>query len=236
MQKTKPELKIDWATHEAAKYACEKWHYSQCMPTGKTVKIGIWENKKFIGVVIYSYGANNNAAKGFNLSQNECCELTRVSFTDHVTPISRILKISLIFLKKQCPNLKLVFSYSDLTDQGHHGGIYQANGWLYLGERKTSNKGAYYFINGKQIHGRSARAKYGNEKNFPKGWSHVASKTKYLYVKILDTKYILNHKVIKYYPKRVSSVESGTSDFQSEGGGESPTDTLQLKKIKGFNE
>ena len=30
------------------------------------------------------------------------------------------------------------------------------------------------------------------------------------------------------YPKRVSSVVSGTSGYQSEGGGEIPTDTLQL--------
>ncbi len=33
----------------------------------------------------------------------------------------------------------------------------------------------------------------------------------------------------KPYPKRVSSVESGTSEHHSEGGGESPTDTLQLR-------
>jgi hypothetical protein len=31
----KPELKIDWASHEAAKYACENWHYSKCLPAGK---------------------------------------------------------------------------------------------------------------------------------------------------------------------------------------------------------
>jgi hypothetical protein len=231
MQKTKPELKIDWATHEAAKYACENWHYSKCMPAGKTVKIGVWEFNKFIGVVIYSYGANNNAAKSFGVSQYECCELTRVALTNHYTPVSRVLSISIKMLKKVCPKLKVLFSYSDLSDQGHHGGIYQANGWTYLGERKTSNKGAYYLINGKQMHGRSARAKYGNEKNFPKGWSHVASKTKHLYVKILDNDYTLKFK--QYcYPKRASSVESGTSEFHSEGGGESPTDALQFDDFK----
>ena len=28
---SKPVLRIDWATHEAARYACEKWHYSRCV-------------------------------------------------------------------------------------------------------------------------------------------------------------------------------------------------------------
>lgn len=226
----KKNLKLDWATHKAAEFACKNWHYSKCMPAGKTVKIGVWENDIFIGVVIYSYGANNNAAKSFKLTQYECCELTRVALNKHNSQVSRILSISLKLLKKLCPNLKLVFSYSDLSDMGHHGGIYQADNWLYLGERKTSNKGAYYIINGKQIHGRSARAKYGNEINFPKGWSHVPSKTKHLYVKIINDNYTITHNIYKY-PKRVSSVESGTSDDQSERGGESPIDTLQNKEV-----
>ena len=87
MQNTKLDLKLDWASFEAAKYACEKWHYSKCMPTGKTVKIGVWEDGKYIGVVIYSYGANNNAAKSFNLEQSQCCELTRVALTKHQSSV-----------------------------------------------------------------------------------------------------------------------------------------------------
>ena len=49
MSSEKVELKLDWCSYEAAKYACEHWHYSKCMPVGKTVKIGVWENKKYIG-------------------------------------------------------------------------------------------------------------------------------------------------------------------------------------------
>lgn len=229
MKENKPKLLVDWATHDAAKYACEKWHYSKCMPVGKTVKIGAWEDDKFIGVVIFSYGANKDAAKGFGLKQNEVCELTRVSLNNHKTPVSRILAISLKFLKQSNPGIRLVFSYSDVSDQGHHGGIYQANGWTYIGERKTSDKGAYYLIHGRQIHGRAARNKYGSEKNFPAGWQHVKSKTKHLYVKVFDESYKLKFSAMKY-PKRASSVESGTSDFRSEGGGESPTDALQYKQ------
>lgn len=222
---TKTNLKIDWATHEASKYACKNWHYSKCMPVGKTVKIGVWEDQKFIGVVIFSYGANNNAAKSFKLTQYECCELTRIALNKHSTPVSRILSIALKFSKHQSSGIKLVFSYADKTNQNHHGGIYQANGWLYIGERTTSEKDAYYIINGKKIHGRSARAKYGKSSNFPSGWTHSPAETKHLYIKILNNDYKLNFKILKY-PKRASSKDNVVSGFQSEEGGAIPTDAL----------
>jgi hypothetical protein len=52
---------MDWATHAAAVYACRHWHYSGCMPAGKTVKVGAWELGRFIGCVIFGRGANNNS-------------------------------------------------------------------------------------------------------------------------------------------------------------------------------
>lgn len=50
------DLKIDWATYAAAKYACENWHYSKSIPKSKLVKIGAWEDGSFIGVVIFLMG------------------------------------------------------------------------------------------------------------------------------------------------------------------------------------
>ena len=228
----KPKLKIDWATHEAAKYACEHWHYSKCLPTGKLVKVGAWENNKFIGVVLFSYGANNNGAKSFDLNQDQACELTRVALTKHETPVSRILSIAIKHLKKQSPGIKLIFSYADKTNQNHFGTIYQANGWIYLGERKTSDKGAYYIINGKKMHGRSARAKYKSEKYFPKGWKHSPSETKHIYIYILDEEYKLM-KEAKPYPKRASSKDNVASAFHAGEGGAIPTDALQSSNDSG---
>jgi hypothetical protein len=42
----KVDLKVDFCSYEAAKYAVEHWHYSKTMPAGKTVKIGAWEDDK----------------------------------------------------------------------------------------------------------------------------------------------------------------------------------------------
>lgn len=231
----KHKLKLDWATFESAKYACENFHYSKCMPKGKTVKIGVWEDNIFKGVVIYSYGANNNAGKYFGLKQTSLCELTRVALRKHDNSVSRILKISLILLKEKCPGLRLVFSYSDKTNEDHHGGIYQANGWLYLGERTTSDKGAYYKIKGKKMHGRAARAKYGSERNFPGKWEHWPAQTKHLYVKILDKNYCLNY-IVKQYPKRVASIDNDVPSDQLGEGGASPTATLHSPNDKSQNQ
>ena len=144
----KQELKIDWATHEAAKHACEKWHYSKCLPSGKTVKLGAWEHGKFIGVVIFGRGANHNMLKPFGLNQDEGCELVRVALSKHESPVSRIVAVAIRFLKKQSPHLRLIVSYADPCE-GHHGGIYQAGNWVYSG---LSSKAVKVFYNGKWSH------------------------------------------------------------------------------------
>src|SRR2546422_940116 len=70
-------LRLDYCSHEAARYAVMHWHYSRSVPAGKLVKIGVWETGEFIGCLIFSYGANRNLAKSVGLTQMEVCELTR---------------------------------------------------------------------------------------------------------------------------------------------------------------
>lgn len=152
----KVDLKLDWATHKAAKYACENWHYSKCMPVGKLVKVGVWENKKFIGVVLFSRGANNNMLKPFGLGQNEGCELTRIALKKHQTPVSRIMRIAFALLKSLNAGLRIIVSYAD-EEQGHYGGIYQAANWVYSGAVKMDA----CLVDGKKMHRKSIHSKYG---------------------------------------------------------------------------
>ena len=79
----KTNLKISWATFESTKYACLNWHYSKCVPVGKLVKIGAWEDNKFIGVVLFGRGANQHLGKPYNLEQTECVELVRIALNRH---------------------------------------------------------------------------------------------------------------------------------------------------------
>lgn len=121
-QMDKVDLKIDWCSFEAAKYAVLRWHYSKCMPIGKLVKVGIWENKKFIGAVIFGYGNNQYQGNKFGLKQTQICELLRVALTEHRTPVTRIVSIALKMLKQSNHGIRCVVSYAD-PEQGHNGAI-----------------------------------------------------------------------------------------------------------------
>jgi len=46
-------LRLDWCSHAAAKYAVEHWHYSARMPKFKQIYIGAWESGRFIGAIIF---------------------------------------------------------------------------------------------------------------------------------------------------------------------------------------
>lgn len=137
MSSAAPDLRIDWATHEAAVFACERWHYSKSIPVGPMVRVGAWESGRFIGVVLFSHGANNRLVAPYGLTMTEGCELTRVALSQHVAPVSRIVKVAIGFLRRNSPGLRLIVSFADPAF-GHHGGIYQALGWLYSGTSSPS--------------------------------------------------------------------------------------------------
>lgn len=61
-QSVDTSLKLARVSYKAAKYAVEKWHYSRAMPSGKLIKYGVWEDSKFIGVIIFERGANPTMA------------------------------------------------------------------------------------------------------------------------------------------------------------------------------
>lgn len=153
----RPPLKLDWCSHEAARYAAQQWHYSEGLPSGKAVRVGVWEAEQFIGCVIFSRGANNNLGKPWGLKQTEICELTRVALRAHMAPVSQIVAVALRFLRRHCPGLRLVISYADPA-HGHHGGIYQAGGWVYLGSSTPQRE---LRIAGAFLHKRVASAKWG---------------------------------------------------------------------------
>jgi hypothetical protein len=213
---SKLTLKIDWATHEAAKFACLNWHYSKAVPVGKLVKVGAWEDSEYIGAVIFSRGANMNMSKSYDLGQDECVELVRIALKAHKSPVSKICALAIKFLNKQSPGIRLIVSYAD-PEQGHHGGVYQAMNWLYRGE---SAKAIKVFYKGRWAHKKTVDDAGVNQTNLPK--KRVAGKHTYLYP--LDKQ--MTDKIAtlaKPYPKRVKKQDS---EHPSELGGAVPTDTL----------
>lgn len=234
MNQSNIDLKVDYCSYKAAKYAIEHWHYSKKMPVGKSVKFGVWENNKFIDVVFFSRGSCMNLLRPYGLKkQTEGCELTRVALiSNHKTYVSKIIKIAILLVKKNSPNLKLIVSYAD-SKQGHLGKIYQAGNWIYKGISIDT----YIKINGKIYHRRSLGSIYKTssikklKKLFPnQEIKQIKTNAKYCYLYPLTKemkKQILP--LAKPYPKQlsVSSIDGDATCPKVEGGS-SPTGTLQI--------
>jgi hypothetical protein len=233
---SKPELRLDWCSFDAAKYACEHWHYSKSLPQGKTAKIGVWEKGNFIGVIVYGFGANQHLGKAFGLRMTQCIELMRVALKKHETAVSRIIAISLKILLNQFPQIELIISYADV-DQGHHGGIYAASGWIYGGMVQTGGGTPKYLLHGKVVHGRTVHSLYGRGSQ-SLAWlrTHVDPKTEHVFT-LGKHKYFfpisdrMKRQVLslsKPYPKRATSDTVTQQAHQLEEGGSIPTVALNV--------
>jgi hypothetical protein len=238
MSSSRPDLRLDWCSYEAAKFAVERWHYSGKVPNQKTVKVGVWEAGRFVGSVLYGDGANNEMFKPYGLVYAQGAELVRVALRPgHVSAVSRIVAISLRFLRQVCPGIRLVISFAD-PEQGHHGGIYQAGGWIYLGMTQPADE---YLVNGKKMHGRALRSTRSTHrlKNvraanvidwarqaLDPGIRTIRGSSKHRYLMPLDAE--MRARILPLaqpYPKRA---KQATDADPASGGGAAPTRTLQI--------
>lgn len=221
-------LKLDYCSHAAALYAVQHWHYSRSMPVGKTVRVGVWEDGVFIGCVVFARGAAMNLGKPYGLEQTEICELARVALTKHKAPVSRILAIAVKMVRKVF-GVRLIVSFAD-RDQDHHGGIYQACGWVYTGE--TGQHWMFKNKKGEILHPRQVsvdgtRPEFGVVKRVDRisDCVRVRAKGKHRYLFPLCPEVAARLKPLPY-PKRVRSEPATRLSSQTEEGGAAPTRTL----------
>jgi hypothetical protein len=183
-------MRLEKASHKAIKYACLNYHYSKRVPSGLNVAYSVFNDiNEFCGVIVYGYPASPNIVPEFNLENGKILELRRVALNSKHGITSKALGISMKLIKKDCPSLKLLVSYSD-KGQNHFGIIYQATNWYFISESKSS--GFEYFINGKWIHSRHGKGEIKRT---------LAGKRKYVYP--IDKSLIpLCNKLKKGYPKK----------------------------------
>lgn len=226
-------LRLDWCSFDAAKFACTRWHYSRSVPSGKMSRVGVWENDRFIGALIFSRGATPRIGDPYGLTQYEVCELTRVALARHTAPVSRMLAIALRMLRKLSPSLRLIVSYAD-ADQQHTGGIYKATNWVYVGLKNAGAKGAY-IIHGKRVHPRTVGASGGIQslewirQNIDSRAIELKTLGKHKYLMPLDNAMRQQVEPLRLpYPvsQRARSTDSGAPDDQLGGGGANPTRAL----------
>jgi hypothetical protein len=202
-------LRVAPCSYAAAKYAISRWHYSRRMPTSRSAMYGVWEDGTFIGAVVFGWGASGNLGKRYGLAAGQFAELVRVALTRHASPVSQIVAAALAQLKKNNPGLRLVISFADPA-QGHHGGIYQAGNWLYLGRGRSH----VYRINGTIMHPRRSRHLYGESCGQSLQWlrlnvdpaaERIAVASKHRYVYPLDRAMRRQvQKLAKLYPARLA--------------------------------
>lgn len=227
------ELRLDWCSHEAARFACENWHYSKTMPVPPIVAIGVWEDSKYIGCVLFSRGASPDLLRPYGLKNTEGCELTRIALSKHKTPVSRIIRIALKLLSDKDKGLRLVVSFAD-PNHDHHGGIYQAGNWIFSGDSSPSK--SYIDKGGKRWHTRQVsitgqRIQYGQVREVPKPSDCVAITEigKHRYLMPLDDE--MRRKIEplrKPYPKKpcAGSETVTRPPIQAGEGGSIPTPAL----------
>jgi hypothetical protein len=230
----KPSLRIDWCSYDAAKYAVRHWHYSRSLPCSKTARLGVWEDSKFIGVVVFAWGANRHLAGEYRLKMTECVELCRIALDKHSTPVSRIISIAIKMLKREMPGIRLLVSYADLN-QGHEGKIYQASNWLFVG--LTGYEGGIT-LNGKLTHRRTINSKYGTSdiqwlrKCIDPKAARYAGKPKFKYLLPLDQEVTERIKSLsKRYPKTRATSETSDTPGVHPGKGRAAR-TVALQKAK----
>lgn len=161
------KLRIDYCSYEAAIYATKRWHYSRRMPRGKLIRFGVWEDEVFKGTIIYSRGTAPNLGKTFDLTVVQICELTRIALDVHATPVSKMMAVTARILKKT--GLRAIVSYADV-EQEHHGGIYQAANYVYVG---AVTPAPAMVIMGKRMQYRSAQTKYRGGEYITLEWVHA---------------------------------------------------------------
>jgi hypothetical protein len=225
---SRPELRLDWCSHEAAKYAVEHWHYSGKLPMGRSLRVGAWEGGQYSGYVVFSHGANNNLLKPYGLTAHQGCELIRVAMAPwHQWEVSKVVRVALRFLSNGCPNLRLVVSFADPAQQ-HHGGIYQAMGWLYAGMTAGDTE---FYIDGQwrkqRVFRSSEWSKYSgmDYRKLPK--RSTLPKHRYLMPLDPEMRSRVQH-LARPYPKRAGSIASDAAATHADQGGATPTPALSV--------
>jgi len=161
-----------------------------------------------------------NIGAPYNLSTTEVAELVRVALTKHTTPVSRVLSIAVRFLLARSPGLRLIVSYADPVE-GHHGGIYQACGWIYEG---PCDESTLFFHEGRWKHQREVTAGAFGKPNEKQCWQSLPRRKtpgKHKYLLPLDP--AMRGQVAplaKPYPKRAELLRAGKSSSSGPPRGE----------------
>ena len=221
-------------SREAADFDCRAFHYSRCLPAGRALFYGAWEDGRHGGCVVVSRGACANIGRPFSLQQDQVAEVTRIALRPgHLAPVSQVLSVVVRLVRRSNPGLEALISYADQRE-GHHGGVYQAAGWIYLGE---TGREARLFLHGREVHARTVSSRFGTRdvkwlgRHVDAQVRRVDCPPKHKYALGLTAEMRVRLAAMaRTYPKRERSADSGTA-VPTAGGGAHPTRSLQPSDV-----
>jgi len=238
----KPELRLDFCTHQAAHFACRLWHYSKKIPVGKLVKIGVWEEGKFIGAIVFGEGLLGPRSVVYGgVDKFRVAEIVRIALREHRHEVSRMISIAIKLLIKRCPGIELIVAFADRAEN-HHGGIYQASNFAYTGMSEPGRMFRHR-ATGRILHNRAVsvngyRSHFGHVRKVPRhdACDIVASSRKHRYLLPLTPEMrTLIEKMRKPYIKRATSKDNVAPGFHPGEGGVNPTVALQKSPTRKTN-
>jgi hypothetical protein len=135
------------------------FHYSRRMPSAiqhcfalREVGGLFGDTGPVVAGAIFGLGANSRMPK-------QSIELTRLVRKSEVKcNLTQLVSFGLRWIRGNTLTT-FCYSYAD-TAHGHHGGIYQAAGFTYVGQNKPQS--SVFFADGTKPHKRSLSAKYGS--------------------------------------------------------------------------
>ena len=152
-----PSLHYWFGETEEAQWLVEKFHYSKRWPSNVQFIVtahldgGLFGNKgEAVGAVVYSIPPTRWSVPVLELSRLVRADSARFQ-------LSALVGMSVRRLRRS-GDVNILVSFADWT-QGHHGGIYQACGWKYNGQRDRAMDGLV--IDGEFVPGRGANNRFG---------------------------------------------------------------------------
>lgn len=152
-------------------------HYTHSFPRRWTRSYRVED-----ALVVFCYSANPWLEKYLFDESVGLLELARLYAPDGHRPnlLTHAISVAIKQLQKDVPKCEAVISFADPL-YGHHGGVYQAASWLYLG--RSINPTAYQGPDGQIMARRSFHDGQGAYR--PEGFVKVQTPAKYRYGKLL---------------------------------------------------
>jgi hypothetical protein len=182
----------------------ESQHYLHSMPSVTRECFAVVLGDVLVGAAVFTQGGRHAHRVFQGTTPAQVITLARFWMADGLpgNNESRVLGIVLRLLARQ-ERYKFILSYADPA-AGHVGIIYQATGWLYLGQTEPERS---LIIDGRPVHPRTASTRYGSNSiahlrrtGVPVTVKHNPPKHRYAYV--LDRSWAWRIRAqVGHYPK-----------------------------------